>query len=86
LQPKADAGFTAPQLLDSGSTEFAGRGAIWAIAHYLSLLIWKILHYGAGFPGRGQLKSMQAIQRLRQECRKLSYALTLLPSAPANPQ
>jgi transposase len=60
--------------------------AIWAIAHHLIRLIWKILHDGVPYCERGASTSLQAItrrlQRLRQECKKLGYDITLIPSAP----
>jgi transposase len=53
--------------------------AIWAIAHHLMRLIWKILHEGDQYQERGLQTSPQAIrrrlQRLRKECLALGYDL-----------
>ena len=57
--------------------------AIWAMAHHVVRLIWKILHQGVAYEERGQKTSPQAmlrrVQRLRQEWRKLGYDLQLAP-------
>jgi len=57
--------------------------SIWAIAHHLLRLVWKILHENAAYEERCQRSSPQAIlrrmQRLRQEWRRLGYDLQLVP-------
>jgi transposase len=53
--------------------------AIWAIAHHMMRLIWKILHEGAQYQERGAQTSPQALRRrlqyLRKECLALGYDL-----------
>lgn len=61
--------------------------AIWAIAHRLLRLIWKILHEGAQYQEHGALTSPAAakrrLQSLRKQCRDLGYALVPAPPSPA---
>lgn len=63
--------------------------AIWAIAHHLLKLVWKILHEGEEYEERGAATSPQAIkrrlQRLRQDCRRLGYEIQIKPAVPAVP-
>ncbi len=53
--------------------------AIWAMAHHLMRLIWKILHAGEQYLERGTQTSPEAIRRrlqyLRKECLVLGYEL-----------
>lgn len=53
--------------------------AIWAIAHHLMRVIWKILHEGDQYQEHGAQTSPQAIRRrlqyLRKECQALGYDL-----------
>ncbi len=60
--------------------------AIWAVAHRLCLIIWKILHEGAEFIEHGQLGTPEAQKRrarkLAAALRKLSYTVQLSPMAP----
>lgn len=60
--------------------------AVWAIAHHLSIVIWKILHDGAHYEERGAPSTPGAIkrrvQRLRKELRALGYSDNLNPLAP----
>ena len=63
------------------------KGAIWAIAHRLCRLIWKILHDGISYIEQGaeptpQAKKLRA-QKLTQALRKLGYQVTLAPITPA---
>jgi transposase len=57
--------------------------AIWAIAHNLSVVIWKILHEGLEYLERGQLTSPQSakrrLQKLKHELRLLGYSDDLKP-------
>lgn len=59
---------------------------IWAIAHHLLKLVWKILHESATYQERGATTSPQALkrrlQRLRQDCRKLGYEIHITPTQP----
>lgn len=63
--------------------------AIWAIAHHLATVIWKILHDGAHYVEYGGLTSPQAakrrLQRLKKELRILGYSDDLKPLATAAP-
>ena len=60
--------------------------AIWAIAHHVSKVIWKILHEQQTYVERGSLSTPGAakrrVQRLRQELRKLGYSDQLVPLQP----
>lgn len=51
--------------------------AIWAVAHRLCRLIWKILHDGVSYEERGHRTNVQALQkranRLLRELRRLGY-------------
>ena len=65
------------------------NGAIWAIAHRLGRLVWKILHQGIDYIEKGEETNPKArkrrAQKLAQALRKLGYAVTLTP-APSNAQ
>jgi hypothetical protein len=57
--------------------------AVWAVAHRLGKLVWKILHQGVRYVERGEETTPQARKRrapkLTQALRKLGYAVTLSP-------
>lgn len=57
--------------------------AIWAIAHHLAIVIWKILHDGVRYAEYGAPTSAQAakrrLQRLKKELRSLGYSDDLKP-------
>ncbi len=57
------------------------KGAIWAIAHRLCRLVWKILHDGVSYIEQGAETTPQAkkrrAQKLTQALRKLGYQVTL---------
>ena len=59
------------------------RGAIWAIAHRLARLVWKIVHHGVRYIEQGQQTNPKAqkrrAQKLTQALRKLGYQVTLTP-------
>jgi len=59
------------------------KSAIWAIAHRLCRLVWKILHEGVRFIERGSEVSPQAkkerAQMLARALRKLGYQVTITP-------
>lgn len=63
--------------------------AIWAIAHHLATVIWKILHDGVQYVEYGAATSAQAakrrIQRLKKELRSLGYSDDLKPLTIAVP-
>jgi transposase len=63
--------------------------ALWAIAHRLCRVAWKILHDGVSYQERGALLSPQGqkrrIQRLMKELRQLGYTITPNNPAPATP-
>jgi transposase len=62
------------------------KGAIWAIAHRLGRLVWKILHDGVRYIEQGQETNPKAkkrrAQKMVQALRKLGYAVALTPIAP----
>ena len=59
------------------------NGAIWAIAHRLARLVWKILHDGVRYREPGEETHPKAKQRraqkLTQALRRLGYVVTLTP-------
>ena len=66
------------------------QGAIWAIAHRLCRLVWKILHEGVAYLERGSepdpRAKRQRAQKLVRTLRKLGYEVdirvtTLAPAA-----
>ena len=64
-------------------------GAIWAIAHRLGRLVWKILHDGLRYIEQGSETTIKAkkrrAQKLIQSLRKLGYSVALTPIAPVAP-
>lgn len=62
------------------------HAAIWAIAHRLGRLVWKILHDGVRYIEQGTETNPRAkkrrAQKLAQALRKLGYAVTLTPMTP----
>ena len=62
------------------------KGAIWAIAHRLGRLVWKILHDGVSYVEQGAETNPKAkkrrTQKLAQALRKLGYQVTLTPINP----
>jgi transposase len=62
------------------------RGAIWAIAHRLGRLIWKILHDGVRYMEQGQETNPKAkkrrAQKLAKALRNLGYQVSLTPIQP----
>jgi transposase len=62
------------------------NGAIWAIAHRLGRLVWKILHDRVRYVEQGQQTNPSANKRRAQKMvhalRKLGYAVSLTPLAP----
>lgn len=61
-------------------------GAIWAVAHRLGRLVWKILHQQVRYVEQGEETNPRArkrrTQKLTQALRKLGYAVTLTPLTP----
>lgn len=59
------------------------KGAVWAIAHRLGRLLWKILHDGVAYVEQGTETSpaarKQRAQKLANALRKLGYQVTLTP-------
>jgi hypothetical protein len=57
--------------------------AIWAIAHRLCRLIWKVLHDGVNYVERGAVLNPKAekerCRRLVAELRRLGYQVVLTP-------
>jgi hypothetical protein len=57
--------------------------AIWAIAHRLCRLIWKVLHEGVRYVERGTAATPKALAakryRLVAELRRLGYQVALTP-------
>jgi transposase len=62
------------------------NGAIWAVAHRLACLVWKILHDGVSYIEKGMETNPKARKRrarkLAQALRKLGYSVTLAPLIP----
>jgi len=62
------------------------KGAVWAIAHRLGRLVWKILHAGVSYVEQGSETNPKAkkrrAQKLAQALRKLGYQVTLTPLGP----
>lgn len=62
------------------------NGAIWAIAHRLGRLVWKILHDHVRYIEQGQETNPKArkrrAQKMVQALRKLGYQVVLTPTAP----
>jgi len=62
------------------------NAAIWAIAHRLGRLLWKILHDGVRYIEQGTETNPKAkkrrAQKLAQALRKLGYCVTLTPIPP----
>jgi len=60
--------------------------AIWAVAHRLGKLVWKILHQHVHYLERGEETTPQArkrrAQKLAQALRKLGYTVALSPTIP----
>jgi len=63
------------------------NGAIWAIAHRLCRLVWKILHDGVRYIEQGSETNPKAkkrrAQKLAKALRKLGYNVQLTPLAPS---
>ena len=62
------------------------KGAIWAIAHRLCRLLWKILHDAVHYVEKGEETNPRAkkrrAQKLAQALRKLGYQVQLTPITP----
>lgn len=62
------------------------KGAIWAIAHRLCRLLWKVLHDGVQYVEKGEETNPRAkkrrAQKLAQALRKLGYQVQLTPITP----
>jgi transposase len=60
--------------------------AVWAIAHRLCRLIWKVLHDGVTYVEYGPTPTPIALKRRRQrlvtQLKKLGYLVQLIPNAP----
>jgi transposase len=63
--------------------------AVWAVAHKLCRVLWKILHVGVAYQERGNCPSAAALRkrtnRLTAEFRRLGYAIQLTPLSPEMP-
>jgi len=62
------------------------QSAIWAVAHRLCLVVWKILHEGARFIEQGREPDPRAkkkrAQMLARALRKLGYEVAITPINP----
>jgi transposase len=60
--------------------------AIWAVAHRLCRLVWKILHQGANYQERGACPNTKVAQqrtrRLIRQLQTLGYQVQLTPITP----
>ena len=58
--------------------------AVWAVAHKLCRVVWKILHQGVSYQERGHRPSATAVKqranRLTAELRRLGYTVQLTPT------
>jgi transposase len=65
------------------------NGAIWAVAHRLGRLVWKILHDGICYLEKGEETNPKAkkrrAQKLTQALRRLGYNVSLAPIQPLPP-
>jgi hypothetical protein len=63
--------------------------AVWAVAHKLCRVLWKILHAGVEYQERGNRPSAAAVRkrttRLTAELRRLGYVVQLTPLRPEIP-
>jgi hypothetical protein len=57
--------------------------AIWAVAHRICIIIWKVLHKGARFIEFGEARNPKAVQRAihhhLKALRRLGYPIPLVP-------
>ena len=57
--------------------------AVWAVAHRMCRIIWKILHQGVDYEERGQQPNPQALRqrtrKLIRDLRRLGYQVELTP-------
>ena len=62
------------------------KGAIWAVAHRLGRLVWKILHNGVTYIEHGEETNPKArkrrAQKLAQALRRLGYSVTITDVSP----
>jgi transposase len=58
-------------------------GAVWAIAHRLGRLVWKILHHGVSYIEHGEQPTPAAnkrrVQKMLKVLRTLGYAVAITP-------
>jgi transposase len=76
-----------PEMLYRRLLPRLGRGkAIWAVAHRLCRLVWKILHQGVKYEERGQRLNPRAVryraQRLMRDLRRLGFSVVVTPLTP----
>ena len=66
------------------------QSAIWAIAHRICRVVWKILHEGVRFIEQGQevgpREKKQRAQMLARALRRLGYEVTIAPINQVAPQ
>ena len=62
------------------------KGAIWAIAHKLCRLVWKILHDGVHYIEQGEETNPKAkkrrAQKMVQTLRRMGYQVEISPLTP----
>lgn len=60
--------------------------ALWAVAHHMAVVIWKVVHTGVAYVEHGGATTKSAakrkIQRIRKELRALGYSAELIPLCP----
>ena len=63
--------------------------ALWAVAHHMAVVIWKVVHQGIAYVEYGGVTTPAAakrrLQRIRKELRALGYSVELIPISPATP-
>jgi transposase len=75
-----------PSLFRRFLPKLTRQGGLWAIAHRLGRLVWKVLQEGVRYIEKGVETNPKArkrrAQKLAQALRKLGYAVTLVPLTP----
>ncbi len=80
-------GLPLPECVSEADPRLGYKGAIWAIAHRLCRLVWKILHDGISYIEQGSETTPQAktrrARKLAKALRKPGHNVAITPIAPA---
>lgn len=64
--------------------------AVWAVAHRIAIIVWKVLHNGERFVERGEARNPKAVQRAithhLRALRRLGYPVPSVPQTCAAPR